>query len=155
MTEFKKGVPAPLDPSKVKAGDMVTLENGETSVRGPVAHIEKAKHTDVAIGFSIPNVGWRYLVPDVLAQQDYGIWTLTDHQPAPEPERDRLSDVIFEAIRDQPYSYADGADQAAAAVRTAFVVIDPATVNKDILATQAFTSVSVVERVLEQLGLAQ
>jgi ribosomal protein S27AE len=76
----------PLDPSKVQAGDTVTLENGETSVRGPVACIETAKHTDVAIGFSIPNVGWRYLVPDVLAQQDSGVWTLTDHQPAPEPE---------------------------------------------------------------------
>lgn len=78
--------PAPLDPSKVKAGDTVTLENGETSVRGPVAHIEKALPMDVVLGFSIRNVGWRYIAPGVVAQQEHGVWTLTDHQPAPEPE---------------------------------------------------------------------
>lgn len=55
------------------------------------------------------------------------------------PERDRLSDVIFEAVRDQPYSYADGADQAAAAVRSAFAVIDPADVNLNNL-FQAFVA---------------
>jgi hypothetical protein len=78
--------PAPLDPSKVKAGDTVTLENGQTAVRGPVIGIDTAVHTNIVSGFSIEGVGWRYFIPDVLAQQDTGVWTLTDHQPAPEPE---------------------------------------------------------------------
>jgi len=77
---------APLDPSKVRVGDMVTMENGETTVRGPVAHIEKALPMDVVLGFSIHNVGWRYIAPGVVAQQEHGVWTLTAHQPTPEPE---------------------------------------------------------------------
>jgi hypothetical protein len=77
--------PAPLDAAKVKAGDTVTLENGDTSVRGPVMHVGNPLPKGGLDGFSIKNVGWRYLAPGVVAQQDSGVWTLTDHQPAPEP----------------------------------------------------------------------
>lgn len=70
---------APLDPSKVKAGDTVTLESGTALVRDVVSAVTKF---DDGSGYqflsSEPPTSYRRVGPTA--------WTLTDHQPAPEPE---------------------------------------------------------------------
>lgn len=78
---------APLDPSKVKAGDTVTLEKGAALVRDVVTKIEPhggnrrfyvSEHADpLQVGPFTASM-W-YIV-------GYGAWTLTDHQPAAKPE---------------------------------------------------------------------
>lgn len=108
--------PAPLDPALVKAGDTVTLTKGETSVRGPVTGISYAGGGE-----------WDFRVGEESYRRTgrIGLWAVTSHQPAPEPEYvDTLSAVIFEEIGKSPDDHALAADLAAAAVRERFVAID-------------------------------
>jgi hypothetical protein len=112
------------DPRLVKAGDTVTVRFIET---GDVVTTKAYKPSDIKPAGWVSVLGWPLNKGDGTHGLAVKYFEIIDHQPAraPDPERDRLSDVIFEAVRDQPYSYADGADQAAASVRAAFVVIDP------------------------------
>lgn len=70
--------PAPLDPSKVKAGDTVTLSADETSTRGPVKEIQYAGGGEWDIW--IANHAHPFRAGRI------GLWAVTDHQPAVEPE---------------------------------------------------------------------
>lgn len=78
--------PAPLDPSKVRAGDTVTL-----LVDPPDTHpaFTVAGETHSLGGPTVYLGGWR--VDDL---PDYV--TLTDHQPAPEPEPEWLEGAVAE-----------------------------------------------------------
>lgn len=147
-----------LDPGAVKAGDTVTLH--VVTIDSPAYDVSGEAYM---LGHALAVGGHVLTGPGV---------ALTAHQPAPEPEpeRDRLSDVIFEAIRDQPYSFADGADQAAASVRSTFAVIDTTQVDLDAYKVYAAVLPSVehdlgpgsayrveiaVRKVLEHLGLGR
>ena len=118
--EFFEAVCGPtptIDPNTIKAGDTVTLQGEKASVSGEVQAVEL--RTDVGRVVKLHRSWFRIDGPSA--------WTLTAHQPAPEPEpRGLLADTIFEAIRDQPDSHSKGAEVAADAVRAKFVVIDPA-----------------------------
>lgn len=76
--------PAPLDPSKVKAGDTVTLEEGLSRFTGVVDSVrERAAQT--WFRFRYGEQADAYL--EMPVTDGFGrTWTLTDHQPAPEPE---------------------------------------------------------------------
>ncbi|HEV6951919.1 MAG TPA: hypothetical protein VKY86_01595 [Promicromonospora sp.] len=71
--------PAPLDPSKVKPGDTVTLSRGKSSVTAEVTHVQNFIHLE--------HLG-RFRVKGLSSDRTsgYAEYTLTDHQPAPEPE---------------------------------------------------------------------
>lgn len=72
-----KRTESPLDPSKVKAGDTVTLERDGVTVAGPVE----------SIGIRPPERPEFKLADSRSYDLDgYEPWTLTAHQPAPEPE---------------------------------------------------------------------
>lgn len=75
--DLPDATPASLDPSKVKAGDTVTLTKGETSVRGPVTGISYAGGGE-----------WDFRVGEEAYRRAgrIGLWAVTAHQPAPEPE---------------------------------------------------------------------
>jgi len=144
MEFVRDATPAPLDPSKVRKVDTVTLENGETSVRGPVVNIEHRQ--EIVVGFAIKNIGWRYVAPNVVVQQEEGAWLLTAHQPAPEPEPEwkpgtvalistgSEPDVMASRLYDgaAPWrslsGYAHWTDEQINSVRP-LVVIDPAEVD--------------------------
>jgi hypothetical protein len=68
----------PLNPALVKAGDTVTLESGTGLVRDVVSLVDH-----------YADGSWRFLTSEPPVQA-YRVgpthWTLTDHQPAPEPE---------------------------------------------------------------------
>jgi hypothetical protein len=71
--------PAPLDPSKVKAGDTVTL------------HVEyddasNGKPYDISGEVTLDTYGSRWIGPVMLEGEQGYEFTLTDHQPAPKPE---------------------------------------------------------------------
>lgn len=77
---FELVTPAPLDPSKVKAGDTVTLEREDgTLIRAKVFDVDP-------VVVNPPERTLRlYGIPDwVLIGKDS--YALTDHQPAPKPE---------------------------------------------------------------------
>lgn len=65
--------PAPLDPSKVKVGDTVTVEREGVTVRGKAG----THGLGILTAVFISGVGTLYFRDG---------WTLTDHQPAPGPE---------------------------------------------------------------------
>src|SRR5690606_32458654 len=71
--------PAPLDPSKVKPGDTVTLSRGKSSVTAEVTHVQSFIHLE--------HLG-RFRVKGLSSDRTsgYAEYTLTDHQPAPAPE---------------------------------------------------------------------
>jgi hypothetical protein len=163
-----------LDPGAVKAGDYIEAESDGTGIKGPVLHINENGYV------SIQHLGSFAIEGITTKDTGYRLFTLTDHQPAPEPEPEwsRAADYVA-TVRGIPgvrvtWSPVDDGDSNPWRTREPItdekhswhpesevtdvhplVVIDPATVSKDILATKAFTSVSVVERVLEQLGLSR
>lgn len=75
--------PVPLDPSKVKAGDTVTLERGKASVTDEVAAWDRRPHGHFSVTLVNDPAGPPYRVVGGITGTS---WTLTDHQPAPEPE---------------------------------------------------------------------
>jgi hypothetical protein len=88
-------VPAPLDPSKVKAGDTVTVENGTTTVTGKVG-------TQGASG--VPTALFMHGVGTLYFRDG---WTLIAHQPAPEPEPEWTDGTVAEVT----YNNADETEQ--------------------------------------------
>jgi hypothetical protein len=76
--DLERRFPAPLDPSKVKAGDTVTLEKGTAKHVDLVADVDRYQDGDYRFK-STTSPTHVYRVGD-------GAWTLTAHQPAPEPE---------------------------------------------------------------------
>lgn len=70
-----------IDPSTVKAGDTVTLERNRSTVTGP-AHIGMPG----AISLHLPGSSIWINNSDRADDPVSGGWTLTGHQPAPEPE---------------------------------------------------------------------
>jgi hypothetical protein len=74
--------PAPLDPSKVKAGDTVTLERGVAVVKGEVSTaypaIPDSDRANQHVAFSLADMGG-----SMFAVGGDHPWTLTAHQPAP------------------------------------------------------------------------
>jgi hypothetical protein len=114
--------PAPLDPSKVKAGDTVTVH--VVTIDSPAYDVSGEAYM---LGHALAVGGHVLTGPGV---------TLTDHQPAPEPEAevDTLASTIWEASRaDEGTISATGANKVAAAIRAKFVVIDPAEVVDELL----------------------
>lgn len=126
---------APLDPSKVKAGDTVTLQGDRALVEGEVQAVDKHMRTDLVIKV---HHSWFRIEGD-------DAWTLTAHQPAPKPEwaLGTLADITaggnqVRAIR-QAFPDSDAGwvtipgsawwwDKDVTDVRP-LVVIDPATVD--------------------------
>lgn len=126
MVFVRDTTPAPLDPSKVKAGDTVTVSGGGTGDR-PAYQI-----TGVAWEPS-HSPGTLWVGPVCISAP---LVILTDHQPAPEPEKDLLAETIWKASRaDEGTISATGANHVAAAIRNLFVVIDPAAVDESELAS--------------------
>lgn len=81
--------PAPLDPSKVKAGDTVTL------------HVEyddasNGKPYDITGEVTLDSYGSRWIGPVMLEGEQGYEFTLTDHQPAPEPEPEYEPRKVYE-----------------------------------------------------------
>jgi len=89
--------PTPLDPSKVKAGDTVTLEReseGLSKVEGTVQSLHRSA-ARLAHGLMIRNIDQYVFWTDE--------WTLTAHQPAPEPEPEWPMGTVAEAtVADHP-----------------------------------------------------
>lgn len=137
---------APLDPWKVKAGDTVTLVGTKAKVEGEVEDVQK--DTDELVIIQIDNLRFRVTGDDA--------WTLTDHQPAPEPEPEWKPGTVAEgtingkAVRGVVGHALTGGDAAFVywnefaghlssthtppANLRPLVVIDPATVDVDALA---------------------
>lgn len=74
---------APLDPALVKAGDTVTLEKGAAVVIDVVIEA-KSRGVGQFVFYTAENPD--PLIPGTYYLVNHGAWTLTDHQPAPEPE---------------------------------------------------------------------
>lgn len=72
--------PAPLDPTKVKAGDTVTLERNKARVTDTVSATD---HSDMG---GVGPLIRLYETGDWFRLTDVDAWTLTNHQPAPDPE---------------------------------------------------------------------
>lgn len=77
-SDYELADAAPLDPSKVKAGDTVTLSADETSTRGPVKDVQYAGGGEWDV--------WIANHAQPFRTGRIGLWAVTDHQPAPEPE---------------------------------------------------------------------
>jgi hypothetical protein len=91
--------PAPLDPAAVKAGDTVTLEKGTAKHVDLVADVDRYQDGDYRFT-STTSPTHVYRVGD-------GAWTLTDHQPAPEPEPEWTDGTVAEVT----YNNADETEQ--------------------------------------------
>lgn len=76
-----KNTTTPLDPAKVKAGDTVTLTRGGWTVTDVV---DRWYHGAGKIWYRFRFAAWHDAHYDMPIGNEY--WTLTDHQPAPEPE---------------------------------------------------------------------
>lgn len=156
---FELVTTAPLDPSKVKAGDMVTLTKGETSVRGPVTGISYAGGGE-----------WDFRVGEEPYRRTgrVGLWAVTAHQPAPEPEREWKPGTVWADQEGEHYWYHDNGnggvfrDGRAEAymphdmgdVRP-LVVIDPAAVDvHDLAIHNGLRDVS-VRNLLADLGIVE
>lgn len=90
-TLLTDATPAPLDPSKVKAGDTVTL------------HVEyddasNGKPYDIAGEVTLDSYGSRWIGPVMLEGEQGYEFTLTDHRPAPEPEPEWEDGQIGDAL---------------------------------------------------------
>lgn len=82
-TQHTDNTPAPLDPSKVKAGDTVTLTFRTASITDTVSHTPAAEgHINLKHAGTFPIGGG-------------SVWTLTAHQPAPEPEPEFKPGTVF------------------------------------------------------------
>lgn len=96
--------PAPLDPSKVKAGDTVTVEVTPVPSSGGRPY---TIHGEVSGG-----IGGQLWVGPVFLQGN-GKWrpgiTLTDHQPAPEPEPAWEPGMVATATTSDPHRGVNGA----------------------------------------------
>jgi hypothetical protein len=126
--------PAPLDPSKVKAGDTVTVRVEEFDIPDPYEVTGKAYVGPIGMA-----VGGFLLSGDRV--------NLTDHQPAPEPEpelptipgsliKSEAGDLVFLTKAmwlDQDHDERNPSDWAAP--WTQMVVIDPEAVDMDALTT--------------------
>lgn len=69
-----------IDPKNVKPGDMVTLSRGNSTARGAVTHVQDFLHLEELGRYRVKGLG------DGTRTGGYTEWTLTAHQPAPEPE---------------------------------------------------------------------
>lgn len=133
--------PAPLDPSKVKAGDTVALEREGVTVRGKAG---TQRSLGILTAVFISGVGTLYFRDG---------WTLTDHQPAPEkaPQVFGWADVpaphgrAHGFLTDRNFVYLVDADDSTGYNVTANfsnfnpdVVINPAEVDRDGLARAIF-----------------
>jgi hypothetical protein len=97
--DLERRFPAPLDPSKVKAGDTVTLEKGTAKHVDLVADVDRYQDGDYRFK-STTSPTHVYRVGD-------GAWTLTAHQPAPEPEPEWTDGTVAEVT----YNNADETEQ--------------------------------------------
>lgn len=164
--------PAPLDPSKVKAGDTVTLEKDGALVRDVVIEA-KSRGVGQFVFYTAENPD--PLIPGTYYLVNHGAWTLTDHQPAPEPEpelptapgsliKSEAGDLVFLTKAmwlDQDHDERNPSDWAAP--WTQMVVIDPAAVDVDTLAERAYAALEpgaglteiypVVETIMTHLGI--
>jgi hypothetical protein len=75
----ERTTPAPLDPSKVKAGDTVTLTRGKQVVTDIVVRLDSVTPPEGGFSIILEETSYQYLT--------HTGWTLTAHQPAPKPER--------------------------------------------------------------------
>jgi hypothetical protein len=150
-----------LDPSKVKAGDTVTVR-----IEEEYAHTRHPAYTisdTTAYGDPVM-VG-----PFVLDQEHI---TLLDHQPAPEPEPEWKPGTVYTDAAGTRFwavnsehgvmfidEYGDGEDPAYVTEPRQLVVIDPADVDADMLVdtahNNAMTKREIVEHVLGSLGLSR
>lgn len=153
--------PAPLDPSKVKVGDTVTLVGTLARVEGPVSDIHHSPSGRRI--FEIDRV--RFLVEGPAA------WTLTAHQPAPEPEPEWEPGTVYSAryymkADSEPMWFRDwkGAPRFVTATGEDFppdevedvrplVVIDPAAVDVEFIARHEDVDAEDVRRVVRHLGI--
>src|SRR5690606_12517389 len=153
----------PLDPSKVKPGDTVTLSRGKSSVTAEVTHVQSFIHLE--------HLG-RFRVKGLSSDRTsgYAEYTLTDHQPAPAPEWKPGTVAgltvhpsgVLRAVRARTGNYwaADTeevySDDEVESVRP-LVVIDPAEVDADALqrAINEAAGGDEARAVLEHLGLAR
>lgn len=154
---FKLVTPALLDPSKVKAGDTVTLESGTALVRDVVIEA-KSRGVGQFVFYTAENPD--PLIPGTYYLVNSGAWTLTDHQPAPEPEKDLLAETIWLASRaDEGTISATGADHVAAAIRNLFTVINPVEVDVDglkrVLAIADYDYQAQADAALKFLGIKE
>jgi hypothetical protein len=165
-------VPAPLDPSKVKAGDTVTVE---------VIPLHGPRYSLGGEVYRVDTSGPLWVGPVCITRPDEDIVRvrLTDHQPAPEPEPEWTDGTVAEVT----YNNADETEQfKTRALRgdgswvpfadvsdlimddevtdvRPLVVIDPADVDADMLVdtahNNAMTKREIVEHVLGSLGLSR
>lgn len=91
--------PDTLDPALVKAGDTVTLESG-TAVVTDVVIEAKSRGQGQFVFYTSESPD--PLIPGTYYLVNPGAWTLTVHQPAPEPEPEwNLSDVVSARLRNE------------------------------------------------------
>lgn len=165
--------PAPVDPANVKANGTVTLARGRSTVHGVVTHVENFLHIEELGRYCVKGLG------DGGHTVGCTEWTLTDYQPAPEPEPEWKpgdvaelvhSDEKVRAIRNEDGEWAasDGSlytDGGHADFRP-LVVLDPADISRAVVADVAAKAykaapwgrnafVDVAEAVLAHLGLTK
>lgn len=103
--------PAPLDPFRVKVGDTVTLERGRASVTDEVAAWHRRPHGHFSVTLVNDPAGPPYRVVGGITGTS---WTLTAHQPAPEPEPEFQHRALYTAtvrgVSDVKVQYADPDD---------------------------------------------
>jgi hypothetical protein len=124
--DLERRFPAPLDPSKVKPGDTVTLRIEQGG--NPALTLSGKTHTP-ATGYGVYLGGWR-----IDRLPDYA--TLTAHQPAPEPEpevytpdSERVRRAYVDARMDADIIGEEEAGAEFDRWKASLVVIDPADVD--------------------------
>jgi prophage tail gpP-like protein len=152
-----------IDPAAVKPGDTVTLSRGKSSATAEVTHVQNFIHLEHLGRFRVKG-----LPSD--RTSGYAEYTLTAHQPAPEPEPEwkpgTVADItvhpsgVLRAVRARAGNYwaADTeevySDDEVESVRP-LVVIDPADVDVVALQREIDDAMPGHEAsvVLERLGL--
>jgi hypothetical protein len=100
--------PAPLDPSKVKAGDTVTLTHGWAKVEDKVTEVADWRPNGGTVGMTLAHR------PD--APFYLNAWALTAHQPAPKKTpREQVVDILIDYSNNRADDY-DTADRIIAAL---------------------------------------
>lgn len=125
--DLEAATPAPFDPSKVKAGDTVTLERDRGRLPDQVVATRSMTSGGCSTLILEGGIEVKVTGPDA--------WTLTDHQPAPEPEPvDALADTVHHILALPNYESSHATAHVVEKIRERFVVIDPADVDVDALA---------------------
>lgn len=88
--------PAPLDPSKVKVGDTVTLTNGTAPLHGGVVDSVRERAAQLWFRFRFGEQADAYFEVPLSDRFGEG-YTLTAHQPAPEPEPEWKPGTVYGA----------------------------------------------------------